>query len=187
MNINSENIQMYSINQTVNIRQAVKQIDKGGIGFIAITDNDDRVVGIITDGDFRRAILNGVNLDSNVLEITNKDFLFVENDYTQKEVINVFLKKPVNVVPVLKNKKLFTILFRQDFDLEHKVVLPEQYLNIPVVIMAGGKGTRMKPFTNIFPKPLIPVGDRSMLEVIMDEYKNMGLKTLFLRLITKPV
>lgn len=178
MKITIKDIQNYQILNSASIRQTAKQLDLGGIGFITIVDNENKVLGIVTDGDFRRAILNGINLNESVLEIINRDFAYVEASYSTKEVINIFLQKNIYKIPELLNGKLMDILFRENFNLDQKFVLSEEKQGISVLIMAGGKGTRMMPFTNILPKPLIPIGEKSMLEVIMDEY-NLFFDTKF--------
>jgi dTDP-glucose pyrophosphorylase len=160
----------YKIDSRCNIREAIKQIDNNGEGFIFVVDKNDKVIGLVTDGDFRRAILNEVSLDEYCISIANKDFKYVESDSTEREIINTFLQWKIDHLPVLESGCLKDILFRKDFNLSGKVILEKKLNDVSVVIMAGGKGTRMKPFTNILPKPLIPVGDKSMLEVIMDEY-----------------
>ena len=170
MKILKDNSQKYQISDAENIREAIKHLDIGGIGFITIIDKGKKVRGIITDGDFRRAILKGISLDSNVLDIANKDFSFVEGNYSEKEVINLFLKRNIFIIPVLKEGRLFAILHRGDYELAQKFIISNKKRDISVVIMAGGKGMRMKPFTNILPKPLIPIGEQSILEVIMDRY-----------------
>jgi len=161
------------------IRDAIKIMDAGGIGIVFIVDLEKNVIGLITDGDFRRAILNGVRLSQNILTITNTKFTSLNKDSSNKQIINLFLDKRIERIPVLHNKKLIDVLLREDYDLHGKIILPDKVFDFPVVIMAGGKGTRMKPFTNIFPKPLLPIGERAMLEVIMDEYIKYGFKKFY--------
>lgn len=160
----------YVIDSKVNIRDTIKKLDQGGIGMIVVTTSTKKVVGIVTDGDFRRAILKGINLNDNVVQIINKNFISVGAQEKETIIINSFLENKIDRLLVISDGKLKGILLREDFYLQGKIILPEKKLKIPVVIMAGGKGTRMAPFTNILPKPLIPIGDRSMLEVIMDMY-----------------
>jgi hypothetical protein len=161
----------YIITASSNIREAIKQIDQNGEGFVVVVDDNNKVVGLLTDGDFRRAILSGISLSENCLIIANREFKYVEKNATDKEKINIFLQFKIEHLPVLEDGALVGMLKRNDFDLSDKIVLPVLKDDVSVVIMAGGKGTRMQPFTHILPKPLIPVGDRSMLEVILDEYK----------------
>jgi dTDP-glucose pyrophosphorylase len=168
----------YKIDSRCNIREAIKQIDNNGEGFIFVVEKNDKVIGLVTDGDFRRAILNEVSLDENCMSIANKDFKYVESEFNEREIINIFLQWKIDHLPVLDDGCLKEILFRKDFNLSGKVILEKKLDDVSVVIMAGGKGTRMKPFTNILPKPLIPVGEKSMLEVIMDEY-NLYFQSKF--------
>lgn len=170
-NVNTEKLKVLN---TSNIREAVKHMDFIGLGFIFLIDNADNVSGIITDGDFRRAVLKGVNLDDKASSISNRNFIHLDINASEKKIINTFITSKINILPVLSKNKVQKILFREDYNLNNKIVLPEDDLDITVIIMAGGKGTRMAPFTNIFPKPLIPLGDKSMLEVIMDEYQKFG-------------
>lgn len=165
-----ENIEKYIVKYSSNIRDAIKKIDLYGEGFVYVVNDLDEVQGLITDGDFRRAVISGIPLNKRCLEIANRKFISLNENFTQKEVINTFLKTKIRNLPIIENGKLKEILFRKDVDLENKVVLKGEQNDVSIVIMAGGKGTRMKPFTNILPKPLIPIGDKSMLEVIMDEY-----------------
>jgi len=167
-----ENIQIYIVETLSNIRKAIQMIDQNGEGFVYVVDADKKVKGLITDGDFRRAIINGVSLETKCIEIANKNFTYLNEDYDTKDIINLFLKTEVQNLPILKENELLNIIYRRDLDLKSKVVIPNIKNDMSIVIMAGGKGTRMKPFTNILPKPLIPVGNKSMLEVIMDEYNK---------------
>ena len=166
--------------QYSNIREAIKKIDENGEGYIFVTDEQENIAGVLTDGDFRRAILNGISLSEPCSKIANYCFKFIDiTQFSEREVINMFLLYKIDHLPLLENRKLKKIFKRKDFNLTGKVILPKPLENILVVIMAGGKGTRMKPFTNIFPKPLIPIGNKSMLEVIMDEY-NVYFQSKFI-------
>ena len=162
------------------IREAIKIMDKAGVGVAFVVNSEQEVEGLVTDGDFRRAVLKGINLEDNISLIANREFISLAENESEKEIINAFLKNRIDRLPVLSEGKLHKLYLREEFNLKGKVVLPEENLNIPVVIMAGGKGTRMAPFTHILPKPLIPIGERSMLEVIMDEYGKFGLNNFYL-------
>ncbi len=170
----------YKISSSNNIRDAIKQIDNNGEGFVLIVDEHDKIIGLLTDGDFRRAILSGISLAENCLKIANREFISIDKSVTEREIINIFLQSKIDHLPVLENGLLIEILQRKNFNLSGKVILPATLEDVSVVIMAGGKGTRMKPFTNILPKPLIPVGSKSMLEVIMDEYQRYFNSNFFI-------
>ncbi len=165
-------LKQYIISQNSNIREAIKKIDENGDGLIFVVDKNDVVLGVLTDGDFRRSILKGISLSEPCINIANHDFKFVDNtNNNEREIINLFLENKIEHLPLLENGILKNLFKRKDYNLSGKIILPKILNDVSVVIMAGGKGTRMKPFTNILPKPLIPVGEKSMLEVIMDEYK----------------
>ncbi len=170
----------YTISKTSNIREAIKKIDENGEGLIFVVSNENKVIGVLTDGDFRRAILNGVSLSEICDNIANHDFKFIDsNSFSERQVINLFLQFKIDHLPLLENGIFIQLIKRKDYDLTGKVILPIALNEVSVVIMAGGKGTRMKPFTNIFPKPLIPIGNKSMLEIIMDEY-NVYFQSKFI-------
>lgn len=170
----------YTISKTSNIREAIKKIDENGEGLIFVVNNENKVIGVLTDGDFRRAILNGISLSEICNNIANHDFKYVESStFSEREVINLFLQHKIDHLPLLENGVLKNLYRKKDYNLTGKVILPTALDEVTVVIMAGGKGTRMKPFTNILPKPLIPIDNKSMLEVIMDEY-NIYFQSIFL-------
>lgn len=169
------------IDHNSNSRKAVKQMDAGGIGFIAIVNDQKNVVGIMTDGDFRRAVLDGINLENNVANIMNRDFFHLEKDYSKKEVEKILRTTKYKHIPVLDKGKIVEIITEETF-FNIKTGRNKLYsqLKLPVIVMAGGKGTRLDPFTRILPKALIPVGDKAMIEIIMDEYAKYGMKHFYI-------
>lgn len=172
-------IDTLKINQDCNIRNSVKQMDLGGIGFIAIVDNNENIIGVITDGDFRRAILSGISLEENILKIVNKNFKYVIEGTPEEKIFEIFQNSQITQLPVLKDKKIVNILFKKDYQAKYN---QSNYpkLHVPVVIMAGGKGTRLAPFTDILPKPLIPIGNKTIIETIIDEYSNYGINDFYI-------
>ena len=85
-------MKQYIISKSCNIREAIKKIDLNGDGLIFIVDHSDKVIGLLTDGDFRRAILKGISLSEPCINIANQDFKFIESEnYSERDVINLFL------------------------------------------------------------------------------------------------
>ncbi len=162
-----------------NIKKALKAIDKGAQKIVFVVDDKNELIGSVTDGDVRRWILDSGNLEDNVSKIMNKTPKYLIKDFSEEEAKKTFQEFSIDVLPVInKQRKVIDIITRINL-LEEKEKHYNQ-INLPVVIMAGGKGTRMDPFTRILPKPLIPIGNRAMVEVIMDEYAKFGMKKFYL-------
>ena len=171
----------YKVPLSFSIRMAVKHMDEGGIGFCVCVDSRDVVVGIISDGDFRRSVLEGCKLDESVERILNKDFVSVSKDYDRRKLEDVFEHKMVQHIPVINEGILVEIITKEDLLWVDKNT-ERASLGNPVVIMAGGKGTRLDPFTRILPKPLIPLGDDPVIKVIMDGFRRFGMDNFFITL-----
>jgi dTDP-glucose pyrophosphorylase len=176
-----KDIEKYKVLLSFSIKKAVGKMDEGGIGFCVCVDNEDNVVGVISDGDFRRAVLRGQCLDDNVGKIMNGDFFYVSKNYSRKDIEEIFLSSGARHIPVLDNGVLIDICAKEEM-VGGKVDAHGMTLDNSVVIMAGGKGTRMDPFTRILPKPLIPVGNDPVIKVIMDSFGNYGIKNFHISL-----
>jgi dTDP-glucose pyrophosphorylase len=168
------NLNNYTISSNLSIKDAIKRMDKSGLEICICLDNKSKkVVGLFTEGDFRNAVHQGINLNNKVIKILNKKFHYVSS-ITNKSKIKKHFNKNVNCIPVIKNKKLIDIIFK------NKIKKISNYSKIPVVIMAGGKGTRLDPFTRILPKPLFPLGDKPIILKIIDQFNNWGFKKFYL-------
>jgi len=175
-------IEKYKILIHCSIRDAVKKMDEGRLGFCVCVDDNDQVIGVISDGDFRRAVHHEIQLDENITRIINRDFIFVLKNYDKEEVETIFNSTIVQYIPVLDQGKLLDILSHESLGENGK---KKRVLENPVVIMAGGKGTRLDPFTRILPKPLIPLGNDPVIKVIMDEFHKYGLSNFYISLNNK--
>lgn len=173
------NINKIFVKDNKNIRSAIKILDRGGIGLIVVINKDEKVAGIVTDGDFRRAILNGISLDENITKIINRKFISIGPGYNDDEIRNIFNTTAIKHLPIIDDGKLINLITEEEY---FGIKKQPKYnkLNLPVVIMAGGKGARLDPITRILPKPLIPIGNRAMIEVIMDEYAKYGMKNFYI-------
>ncbi len=172
-------IDKYLISENDSIRNSIKKMDIEHVEFLAVYNSKEKIVGVFTMGDFRRYVLRGLDINEKILKIVNKKFKFLEEGYSKSNVLEVFNKDiSINDLPVLcKNKKLVDVLYRNKYSSElKKNILKNKFRNIPVVIMAGGKGKRMDPFTRILPKSLIPIGNEPIIKIIMDKFKHYGFK-----------
>lgn len=176
-----QEIDKYKVSVHYSIRDAVKKMDEGGIHFCVAINDDRKVAGVISDGDFRYAVHNGIQLDESVSKIINRNFYYVQKGYDRKEAETIFSNTIVRQIPVLDNGELVDIILPDRFYCENKEKIG-RCLNNPVVIMAGGKGARLDPFTRILPKPLIPLGNDPIIKVIMDEFHKTGISHFYISL-----
>jgi len=136
----------------------------------------------VTDGDFRRAVLSGISLDDPIISIANNKYTYLNDGYSKEEIENAFFNNDIGHIPVIKNNELQEIILRKNIPFIKDNKKEEKHLDIPVVIMAGGIGTRLKPFTHIMPKPLIPIGNKPLIEIIIDRFKDSGVNEFYLSL-----
>ena len=167
------------INYTDSLLFALKQMDAEKVKMLLVFDGE-RFVSILTVGDVQRAIIKNVKLSVPVAEIVSTDKKFAHVGEPLEDIKQKMLSLRAECMPVLdENGNLADVLFWND--LFKKTEEPErEKINLPVVIMAGGKGTRLKPLTNVLPKPLIPVGDKTIIEVIMDQFESIGCTKFYM-------
>jgi len=169
------------VSNKINLKQALRAVNDGGEKSLIIVDEKNTLLGTLSDGDLRRAILSGTQLNQSVDEIYNSSpTYFYKNKYTKDEAKKTFLKEKFDIIPVVNsNKKVVKILLLDDIFEKNKSTNSNQ-LNLPIVIMAGGRGTRLEPFTKVLPKPLIPLNDKTIIEHIINKFTVIGVKDVFI-------
>lgn len=136
--------------------------------------------GIVTLGDIQRAIINNISLKEPVNHILDKNKIYGHVSEGDESIKEKMRKMRAEVMPILDEKsELVDVWFWND--LFKKIELSQrEKINLPVVIMAGGKGTRLKPITNVIPKPLVPIGDKTILETILDQFEEIGCSKFYM-------
>lgn len=164
---------------TLNVVEAMEKIDANAHGILFIVNEKGKLQGTVTDGDIRRWIIKCGNLSAQVSELMNKD----PKTIYRKELGNAqaYMKKvQVRALPVLDSRgKVVDILLDTAEASEVEKRDTETLSQVPVVIMAGGKGTRLYPYTKILPKPLIPIGDIPIMERIIGRFLEYGVSNFY--------
>lgn len=147
------------------VSEAMQKINSNARGILFLVKEDGRLAGCITDGDIRRYLLAGGRMDGPALDAANKMPVTAESE---EEAKKIYHRKNFFMIPIVDGRGKIKVFYNG----EENEIRERAALNIPVVINAGGKGTRLDPFTRVLPKPLVPVGDIPILEHIMREYQS---------------
>lgn len=163
------------------IIQTMKLMDEAFTKLLLVFDGD-KFLGIITNGDLQRAIIAHTPFDTPIGTIVSREGkLYAHVGDNRERIKEWMLEKRAELMPVLdENDQLADVIFWNDVLSDTNAEDNRPKIDLPVVIMAGGKGTRLKPITNVIPKPLVPVGDKTILEVIMDQFEGIGCHKFYM-------
>lgn len=171
---------IHSVLETDNIRTSLIKINKSGIRGVIVLNKKNKLVGTLTDGDIRKKILNKKNFFvEKILNIVNKKPITIKEADNLKKIKNIFLKNNINFAPLIKRNKTVKKILRWEEIFEEKF---QEVSKTPVVLMAGGEGTRLQPFTKILPKPLMPIAGKPMMEHILLNFSNQNYKKFIVSL-----
>lgn len=165
----------YVISKEMTIKEAMHRIEAGLQKTVFLTEGG-KLKGCLTDGDVRRHLLNGGSINDNVCQIVNfNPQYFYEDDVIDYH--NYMIAHMISSLPIVDSQMhLVRIEFLSNRSTEHHQI--EE--NVPVVMMAGGLGTRLKPYTEIIPKPLIPIGSKTITEHIFDKFEASGCNDFYM-------
>ena len=156
----------YLLNKNIKVKEALKKFN-GLRPKIVFVVEYGKLLGSLTDGDIRRYLLAGGKVDDTVYKACNKKPKKIA--YSLAEAKGMLDENFIGIPIIDKNKKVIDVYIGNS-----RKTINKKKLNVPIVINAGGKGTRLEPFTKVLPKPLIPVGDLPIIEHIMNRYEEFG-------------
>ena len=169
-----------SVQPDITIRQAMKALDKTAEKCLLVVNENRKLLGTITDGDLRRSILAGVKFSEDISSGYNKaPTVIIKEKYTTEEAKQLLLDLKLDLIPVVDRNRM-VVDYVTWSKIGGKSQSKKSLGNVPVVIMAGGKGTRMEPFTKILPKPLVPVHEKPIIEHIIDRFTALGCSDFYL-------
>jgi dTDP-glucose pyrophosphorylase len=161
------------IKPTATIRDALNIIDSEALRIALVTDDDFNLVGVVTDGDIRRGLLKNLALTDDVSAVMNCHPLTITSGVSRKDVVKLMQSRGILAVPVVEASKVVGLETLQRYGSQ------SQYQN-PVFLMAGGFGTRLRPLTDNCPKPLLKVGDKPILEIVLDSFIKAGFVNFYI-------
>lgn len=168
-----------TITSDISVRDALKKLDFCATKVLVIIGKCGTLLGSITDGDIRRFILNDGDINSTISSIYNKDPRYViEGKYTKEDIRKIIVKNKIELIPIVDKDNKYKSYYSWDTILhesERTIIYDNSALkDVPIIIMAGGKGTRLKPFTDVFPKPLVPIQEKPIMDWIITEFQKFG-------------
>jgi dTDP-glucose pyrophosphorylase len=162
------------------IRQAMKELESTAEKCLLVVNDEQTLIGTLTDGDLRRGILFGKKFSDSILECYHKKpITLTVGHFIQEEAEQLLRNEKLDLIPVLDDEhKVVNYITWANSNYEEKS--KKKNLDVPVVIMSGGKGSRMEPFTKVLPKPLIPVYDKTIIEHIIERFTDIGCLEFYL-------
>jgi dTDP-glucose pyrophosphorylase/CBS domain-containing protein len=156
------------------IAEAMAQLDKAGTGALVLCTYERILCGVLTDGDIRRAILRREPMNSPCASIATCKPTIAPEGLSQSEMLDLMNQNEIDHLPVVDHEnRIVKLVLRKD-------LIPERPLDLSAVIMAGGYGKRLYPLTKSVPKPMLPVGDRPLLELIIQQLRRSGIHDVHL-------
>jgi len=153
--------------------ETIEVIDKGALQLALVVDTDNRLLGIVTDGDVRRALIRHQTMDCSISNVMHKTPLTAEIGTSRSKLLSLMNKNALLAIPILNEGILVGLETLQ------KIVRRSHHDN-PVFLMAGGFGTRLKPLTDNCPKPLLKLGDKPILENILENFITSGFHNFYI-------
>ncbi len=164
-----------SVRPKASTLQTMSVLSDGRLGIALVVDETDGLLGVVTDGDIRRAILKEVGLDAPISSLMESRFTAVAPETEPREVLKLMQTRSIRQVPVCNTEGRVMGLYVLEDLIEPPASRPNW-----VVIMAGGRGRRLRPLTDYIPKPMLPIDGRPLLEGVLDRVTSCGFRRVFI-------
>ena len=163
-----------TVRPDITIRDAMKVLDRTAKKCLLVVDEGNKLLGTLTDGDLRRSILSGAQFSESIAESYRKEpVVLARGTFTREQVASLLREQKLDVIPVVDDAGIVSDYLTWD-RIGCAAKSSNELPGVAVVIMAGGRGTRMEPFTKILPKPLVPIHDKPVIEHIIERFTAVG-------------
>ena len=156
------------------VREAIKIIDEGALQICLVVDVQDKLLGTITDGDIRRAVLKDISLEESVTKVMRENYTVAHENETRENILSVMKKTKIHQIPLVNDHGV--VVGVETIDELLKTPVRDNW----VILMAGGVGDRLRPLTDTCPKPLLPVGEKPLLERTLETLIDSGFRNFYL-------
>lgn len=173
VNLNKFELKKIILKQDARIKDAINIIKKNKFRIVLVINKNNKFLGTITNGDIRRNLLRGLDLNDPIVFVTNKKPIYVTKSVSLKKVGNLMIKNKILSIPIVCSKKKI-------IGLHHQNIKKNYSNNTSVIFMAGGKGKRLLPLTNNCPKAMLKISGKPMLENLLLKAKSFGYKKYIL-------
>lgn len=168
-----------NIEHSKTILDALKYMDKLDKKLLLVVQNN-KFIGLISSGDVQRAIIKNISLNTPIYKIIRKKIRVGKPNDSFEKIKKMMIEFRMELYPIVNEQnEIENIYFWEDIFNGKKETILKKF-KLPVVIMAGGYGTRLKPLTNVLPKPLLPIGNKTMLEEIFERFGKFGCNDFYL-------
>ena len=168
-------MKQHLVSPDITIRNALRTLSQAGEKCLVVADENNSLLGTLSDGDLRKAILKGVSLDVSIEGFyQTKPVFLVEGVYKLAEAKKIFIEQKLDIIPLVNREDRVVDVLTWNKMFKDKGHYLRNQLDVPVVIMAGGKGTRMEPFTKVLPKSLLPIHEKTIIEHIIERFTELG-------------
>ncbi len=165
----SRRVQECSVSPSATVAAAMQVLDRTGYGVLLLTDSSGRLSGVATDGDIRRGILGGIHLSDACDRVANDRPIVAHAPIEREAALRLMDEHDIHQLPIIDaERRVLSLLLRRD-------LVVETGTDLCAVVMAGGYGMRLRPLTESLPKPMLPVGDRPLLELTIGQLRRAGI------------
>lgn len=168
------NVNAIKLSVDTTVIEALKIIDKNALQIGVVVDIDDKLIGTVTDGDIRRALINNYKLNDSIMDIVFKNPTVAKSTDTNEYIISLAQEKKLHHIPIVDDgNKLVGLKILDD-------LIKNRVRSNTIVLMVGGLGTRLKPLTDEIPKPMLKVGNKPILETIILQFAKSSFENIIL-------